>query len=455
MAKLCIIGAGSTVFTKHIVTDLLLLDDFKNLEIALVDIDPERLELTAKVLGALAQQLGAQPKLTTHAERRDGLPGSDFVLTAIQVGGYKPATVIDFEIPEKYGLRQTIADTLGIGGVMRALRTIPVLLDIAADVAELCPQATWLQYVNPMVMNMMAIDARYPELKAVGLCHSVQGTAAMLARDLGEKFEDIDFECAGINHMAFYTRFAKKADGGAGEDLYPRLRQVAQQILANERTSTRTEEPMDHGKLMPEKVRYEMLMRLGYFVTESSEHFSEYVPWFIKSHQPGLVEEFGIPLNDYIDRCEYATTKWQNIAKRMDDEQLPAERSDEYASHIAHAIAGGPPAVFNGNVANRDLLIPNLPADACVEVPCDVDAKGIRPRRVEALPAHLAALMRTNLNVQELTVKAVLEGNREHVYHAAMLDPHTAAELSLDQIWKMVDELLAAHGEYIPANLRP
>ncbi|MBF2735382.1 MAG: alpha-glucosidase/alpha-galactosidase, partial [Betaproteobacteria bacterium AqS2] len=353
--------------------------------------------------------------------------------------------------PKKYGLRQTIADTLGVGGVMRALRTVPVLLDIADDVAELCPDATWLQYVNPMAMNMMAIAARHPGLKAVGLCHSVQGTAAMLARDLGEKPEDVDFDCAGINHVAFYTRFEKK---GSGEDLYPRLREVAKQVVGGERTSTRTEEPMDHGKNMPEKVRYEMLLRLGHFVTESSEHFSEYVPWFIKSHQPELVERFGIPLDDYIDRCEYATTKWQNIAAKMDEEKLPAERSDEYASHIALALAGGAPAVFNGNVANRDLLIPNLPASACVEVPCDVDAKGIRPRKVAALPAHLAAVMQTNINVQELAVKAILEGRREHVYHAVMLDPHAGAELSLDQIWQMVDEMIAAHGDYIPAALR-
>ena len=455
MGKLTIIGAGSTVFTKNIVTDLLLLDEFRDLDVALVDIDPERLRFSKEVLDKIAAQIGATGTISTHADRATALPGSDFVMTSIQVGGYRPATVIDFEIPKKYGLRQTIADTLGIGGIMRGLRTIPVLLEIAADVAKHCPEATWLQYVNPMVMNQLALQRRFPDLKTVGLCHSVQSTAGMLAKDLGEDIASIDFECAGINHVAFFTRFAKKANGAAGEDLYPRLRELAAKIVAGERRSSRSDKPMDHGRALAEKVRYEMLLRLGYFVTESSEHFSEYVPWFIKAGQPELIERFEIPLDEYIDRCESAQSKWEDLAANFDENvKIESKPSQEYASLIARALVTGEQARFNGNVPNRGKLIPNLPEDSCVEVPCLVDGDGIKPQQVAPLPPQLAALMLTNLNVQELTVDAVLEGRREHVYHAAMLDPHTAAELSLDQIWRLCDDLIAAHGDYIPAALR-
>ncbi len=455
MARICVIGAGSTVFCKTVVSDMLLRDEFKDMDVALMDIDGERLAASKKVIEAVAAQLGATGRVTAHSDRREALKGADFVMTSIQVGGYRPSTVVDFEVPKKHGLRQTIADTLGIGGIMRGLRTIPVILEIADDVSEVCPDAVWLQYVNPMCMLMIAIGRRHPGLKAVGLCHSVQGTAEMLAADLGEKVEDIDFDCAGINHMAFYTRFEKRANGGAAEDLYPRLREVGREIVEGRRKSTRSDEPMDHGRALAEKVRYEMLLRLGYFVTESSEHFAEYVPWFIKRGREELLERFEIPLDEYIDRCESSISRWDDLAKAIDEEsKVEVRESHEYASLIASAVATGKAAVFNGNVPNDAGLIPNLPRSCCVEVPCDVDSGGIRPRMVEPLPQHLVALMRTNINVQELTVDAVLEGDRERVYHAAMLDPHTAAELSLDQIWKLVDELIEAHGDYIPKSLR-
>ena len=454
MAKICIIGAGSTVFCKNIVTDLLLKPEFKDMDVALMDIDPDRLSASKKVVEAIASQLGATGTISSYIDRREALEGADFVMTSIQVGGYKPSTVIDFEIPKRFGLRQTIADTLGIGGVMRGLRTIPVILDIAKDVSETCPQATWLQYVNPMAMLMIAIHREYPELKAVGLCHSVQGTAEMLAADLGEDIADIDFDCAGINHMAFYTRFEKRANGKA-EDLYPRIVEMARQVVDGKRKSTRSDKPMAHGKTLAEKVRYEMLLRLGYFVTESSEHFSEYVPWFIKRDRQDLIDRYEIPLDEYIDRCETAITRWDDLAKVIDEEsKVEVMESQEYASLIAKALVTGEQAVFNGNVSNENGLIPNLPRSCCVEVPCIVDSDGIKPQKVEPLPPHLAAMMQTNINVQELTVEAVLTGNREHVCHAAMLDPHTAAELSLDQVWQLVDELIEAHGDYIPANLR-
>ncbi len=454
MPKLCIIGAGSTTFTRHIVTDLLLKPEFKGLDVALMDIDTGRLEVTERVISAIAGQLGATGTVSAHTDRREALAGSDFVLTSIQVGGYRPSTVVDFEVPKRYGLRQTIADTLGIGGIMRGLRTIPVLLDIGRDIADQCPDALWLQYVNPMVMNMMAIHRELAGLKAVGLCHSVQGTAQMLAADLGEDFADIDFDCAGINHVAFFTRFEKRANGQA-EDMYPRLREIARQVVAGERVSTRSEHKMDHGRALAEKVRYEMLLRLGYFVTESSEHFAEYVPWFIKRDRPDLLEKFEIPLDEYIDRCESSINRWEDLAGALDEEsRIDTTASNEYASVIARAVVTGEEAMINGNVSNADGLIPNLPRGCCVEVPCVVGSSGIRPQRVEALPPHLAALMQTNVNVQELTVAAVLEGRREHVYHAAMLDPHTAAELSLEQVWNLVDELIEAHGDYIPASLR-
>jgi alpha-galactosidase len=346
----------------------------------------------------------------------------------IQVAGYKPGTETDFEIPKKYGLRQTIADTLGIGGIMRGLRTIPVLLDMCKDMEELCPDVTFLQYVNPMAMNCWAIS-RASSIKTIGLCHSVQGTAEQLARDINVPINEINYVSAGINHMAFYLKFERE-----GEDLYPKMRQV----IAQDRVPDWN------------RVRYEVFNRFGYFVTESSEHFSEYVPWFIKRDRPDLIEEFNIPLDEYIRRCEEQIAKWKAQKVAMEGgEKLQVHRSHEYGSGIIHSIETGTPRIVYGNVPNEG-LIDNLPQGCCVEVPCVVDKNGIQPTKIGTLPPQLAAVMQTNVNVQSLTVEAALTGKREHIYHAAYLDPHTAAELDMAQITALVDDLIAAHGDWLP-----
>jgi alpha-galactosidase len=350
----------------------------------------------------------------------------------IQVGGYKPSTVVDFEIPKKYGLRQTIADTLGIGGIMRGLRTIPVLLDVCSDMEEVCPDALLLNYVNPMAMLCWAVAEASP-IRSVGLCHSVQHTAGELAHDLGLPASELEYHVAGINHMAFFLRLEHE-----GENLYPALAGVT---------------PPDANR-----VRYELLRHFGYFVTESSEHFAEYVPWFIKAGREDLIERFNIPLDEYPRRCERQIGEWETLRGRVEaGEELAVKRSPEYGADIIRACETGEWFTFNGNVPNRTgdgLLIDNLPADCCVEVPCIAGADGIEPQAVGTLPRPLAALMQTNVNVQGLTVEAALTGRREAVYHAAMLDPHTAAELSLDEIAALVDELLDAHGDWIPALSR-
>lgn len=440
MTKIAMIGAGSTVFMKNILTDILLEDPFARCEFALQDIDPKRLATSKLVAERVAEVLPVSPVITATENRREALQGADFVIVMIQVGGYKPSTVIDFDIPAKYGLKQTIADTLGIGGIMRGLRTAPVLADIGRDMQELCPDAWMLQYVNPMAINCLALSHLLPDLNYVGLCHSVQGTAADLARDLGEDLKDIDYDCAGINHVAFYTRFEKRHADGKAEDLYPRLHQLIEQ---------RSYGPNWDG--CTNHVRYEVLKRLGYFVTESSEHFAEYTPWFIKNSQPDLIKKFDIPINEYIRRCEKQLAEWDaQEADLLADTKPLCEKSVEYAARIISSIVTGTPDVIYGNVLNRN-LIGNLPENACVEVPCDVNGAGLTPRQVDDLPAHLAGLIQTNITVQQLTVDAIVTGRKEAVYHAAMLDPHTSAELNLDQIWHMVDELLEAHEGWIPA----
>ena len=439
MIKIAIIGAGSTVFMKNIVTDIVLEPGLADAHIALHDIDAARLATSQKVAHRIGAITGTKPHITASLTRRDVLQDADFVITMIQVGGYEPATIIDFEIPKKFGLRQTIGDTLGVGGIMRGLRTVPVLRAIADDMADCCPDALLLQYVNPMAINCLALSRFAPQLKFVGLCHSVQGTAMDLARDLGEDPAVIDYDCAGINHVAFYTRFEKRHDDGRMEDLYPRLKKLA----ASGDYGRGWEDCANH-------VRYEMLTRLGYFVTESSEHFAEYTPYFIKSGQPELIEKYDIPLDEYPRRCESQIEAWQaQEAALTGNGDMICEKSVEYAARIIAAQALGRSDKIHGNVVN-DGLIDNLPAAACVEVPCLIDGNGLAPQPVGALPPQLAALMQTNINVQHLTVEALVTGKREHVYHAAMLDPHTAAELNLDQIWGLVDALLAAHGDAIP-----
>lgn len=458
MPKITFIGAGSTVFAKNLLGDILSYPELAGSTIVLHDIDEKRLRESETVARRIVDLLGVSPQIISTTDRRQALDAADYAICMIQVGGYKPATLIDFEIPKKYGLRQTIADTLGIGGIMRGLRTIPVLLEICRDMEELCPDAWFLNYVNPMAMNTWAI-ARGSSVKTVGLCHSVPHTAAELAADIGVPVEEINYLVAGINHMAFYLKFERD-----GQDLYPLLRQV-----------------IAEGRVPDwNRVRYDIFKRLGYFVTESSEHFAEYVPWFIKRDRPDLIEKYSIPLDEYLGRCEAQIKGWQ-VAQQTGLNPTPeaieafrrelaplrmmerskgwavsaleninrVERSVEYGSQIIHSLETGTPRVIYGNVMNHG-LIDNLPQGCCVEVPCLVDKNGIQPTRIGSLPPHLAALMQTNINVQALTVEAALTRKREHIYHAAMLDPHTAAELDLDQIWQMVDELIAAHGEWLP-----
>jgi len=450
LTKLTIIGAGSAVFTKNIFTDLMFIDEFKKMDIALVDIDEKRLKISHELLDVIAKKFNASPNIKSYADRRKALVGSDFIQSTIQVGGYKPSTVIDFDIPKQFGLKQTIADTLGIGGIMRGLRTIPVLVDIGKDIMDLCPNALWLQYVNPMCSNMIAINNACPGIKSVGLCHSVQGTAEMLARDLNEKIENIDYLCAGINHMAFYKKFSKK-NGDTEEDLYPRLKKIADDIVNDKKISSRSmEKDSESDKVLHEKVRYEILRRFGYFVTESSEHFAEYVPWFIKNNRQDLIDKYKIPIEEYIDRCKNNIELWNNLEKDMTPiYNQSLKRSNEYASYIMDAVVNNKEVTINGNVMNKG-YIDNLPSNCCVEVPCLVNSNGNTPQSTGRLPEHLAALMRTNINVQILTAEAALTKKKEHIYHAAMLDPLTGANLSIDEIYSLVDRLIEEHHNYLP-----
>jgi alpha-galactosidase len=435
MPRIAFIGAGSTVFTRNLIGDVLALPELADsTTFALMDIDGDRLRTSETVARGLVAAHGAGASVEATADRRAALDGADYVVTSFQVGGYRPSTVIDFEVPKRFGLRQTIGDTLGVGGIMRGLRTIPVLLDVCRDMEELCPGALLLQYVNPMAMLCWAVAER-STVRTVGLCHSVQHTAAQLAADLGLPADEVDHHVAGINHMAFFLRLEH-----GGEDLYPALHRI-----------------VDEGRV-PEwnRVRYEVMRHFGFFVTESSEHFAEYVPWFIKAARPDLVERFGIPLDEYLRRCEAQIAEWENMRARIERDGangLAPQRSVEYGAHIVRACETGEPFRFNGNVPNRHgggRLIDNLPEDCCVEVPCVAGAGGIEPRPAGALPRHLAALIQTNVNVQGLTVEAALTGRRESAYHAAMLDPHTAADLPLSEIRDLVDALLEAHGDRIP-----
>ncbi len=450
MARITFIGAGSTVFARNLMGDILSFPELASSTIVLHDINEERLRTSEIVGHKIVETLGVSARIEATTDRRAALAGADYVITMFQVGGYKPSTVIDFEIPKKYGLEQTIADTLGIGGIMRGLRTIPVMLDICKDMEELCPDALLLNYVNPMSMLCWAIS-RASTIRTIGLCHSVQHTAHQLASDIGVDPETLEYRCAGINHMAFYLEFAQKLPTGS-RDLYPLIAQRAVQFPMPTRGDVERSDGGFDG--LSDAVRYEMFKRLGYFVTESSEHFSEYVPWFIKEGRADLLDKFGIPLDEYPRRCERQIEGWEKLRDRLEnpDAQLRVVQSMEYGSGIIHSMETGQSRVVYGNVPNRG-IISNLPEGSCVEVPCVVDASGITPQTIGALPPHLAALMQTNINVHSLTVEAVLTGRRDHVYHAAMFDPHTAAELDLDQIWAMVDEMLDAHRGMIPESL--
>jgi alpha-galactosidase len=442
VTKIAFIGAGSTVFMKNLIGDALQMPALAGSTVALMDIDPRRLAESEVVARKIVASLGVPAQVETHSDQRRAIAGADFVIVAFQIGGYKPCTVTDFDVPKKYGLRQTIADTLGIGGIMRGLRTVPHLWKLAEDMRAVCPDAILLQYVNPMAINTWALGARYPDIRQVGLCHSVQGTAGELARDLDLPLSDIRYRAAGINHMAFYLNFEARQADGSYRDLYPALRAGYQ--------AGRIPKPSHWNARCPNKVRYEAMMHLGAFVTESSEHFAEYVPWFIKSDRPDLIDTFGIPLDEYPTRCEEQIAAWATqAADYARAERIEVKPTQEYAATIMNSVVTGAPSVIYGNIPNRG-FIPQLPAGAAVEVPVLVDANGLQPTCVNDIPPQLIALMRTNVNVQELTVAALMTENRDHIYHAAMLDPHTAAELDLRQIRALVDDLIAAHGDWLP-----
>ena len=443
--KIVFVGAGSTVFARNLIGDILSYPELSSARVALFDIDAKRLHTSEVVARKVAHALGAKPVIEATLDRHQALADADYVVSMFQVGGYEPSTVIDFEIPKKYGLRQTIGDTIGIGGIMRALRTIPVFQAMLEEMETLCPDAIHLNYVNPMAMNCWAMNAS-SRIATVGLCHSVQHTASDLARDIGEPIEDIDYLCAGINHMAFYLRFEKN-----GESLYPKIRDVATGGRIPQRGDAKRSDGGVSG--LSDAVRYRVFEELGYFVTESSEHFSEYVPWFVKTGRNDLIERYGIPIDEYLRRCQHQIGGWNQLRETLEDpaSELKVRQSDEYGATIIHSLHTGTPSVIYGNVRN-DGLISNLPDDCVVEVPCDVTGNGIAPRAIGALPPQLAALMQTNINVQSLTVEAALTGNREHIYHAALFDPLTAAVLDIDQIRAMVDELIAAHGDYLPSS---
>jgi alpha-galactosidase len=440
--RIAFIGAGSTVFMKNIVGDALHFPALKDATFALMDIDARRLEESEVVARKLIESMGAPATVETTTDRRRALAGAHFVVTAFQIGGYRPSTVIDFEIPKQYGLRQTIADTLGVGGIMRGLRTVPHLWAVAQDMADLCPDALLLQYVNPMAINTWALAERLPQVKQVGLCHSVQNTVEELAHDLDLPAAEIDYRVAGVNHVAFFLRLEHK-----GRDLYPALRQGYHE--------GRFPKPPLHMTRCPNRVRYEVMDHLGHFCTESSEHLAEYTPWFIKVHRPDLIDTFGIPLDEYPKRCEEQMANWGAQADSYrTTPRIEVRKSHEFAAEIMNAAMTGAPYVIYGNLPNRGQA-PQLPLGAAVETPCLVDRNGVQPSVVDDIPPQLVALMRSQINVQELTVRALLDENVEYIYHAAYMDPHTAAELDLRQIRALVTDLLAAHGDWIPAWARP
>ncbi|NLK99048.1 MAG: alpha-glucosidase/alpha-galactosidase [Clostridiales bacterium] len=436
MAKITFLGAGSTVFAKNVLGDCMCTPCLQDAEIALYDIDAKRLEESEVIIKAINKNINSsRARIHTYLgeeERKTALKDADFVINAIQVGGYDPCTIIDFEIPKKYGLRQTIADTLGIGGIMRGLRTIPVMLDFIKDMEEVCPDALFLNYTNPMSILTGYIQ-KYTKIKTIGLCHSVQTCSRDILMGLGmeDKVEGRSDLIAGINHMAWLLEIKDKD----GNDLYPEIRRRALKKNSSEK----------HYDM----VRYEYIKHFGYYCTESSEHNAEYNPFYIKSKYPELIDRFNIPLDEYPRRCIAQIEGWENEKNNiLQDGKITHERSHEYASYIMEAIITNNPIKIGGNVLNTG-LIDNLPADACVEVPCMVDANGIQPCHVGRLPVQLAAMNMTNINVHLLTIEAAYTKKRENIYQAAMLDPHTAAELSIDDIIKMCDEMILAHGDYM------
>ncbi|MWV46005.1 alpha-galactosidase [Paenibacillus sp. HJL G12] len=430
MSKITFIGAGSTVFVKNVLGDVMSTPALQGFELALFDIDPERLQDSERLLNSIKNTLGSTCVIKAYSDRKAALKGAKYVINAIQVGGYDPCTITDFEIPKKYGLRQTIADTLGIGGIFRNLRTIPVMLDFARDMQEVCPDAQFLNYTNPMAVLTNVMNT-VGGIRTVGLCHSVQHCVSELFKALDMDQTGVESKIAGINHMAWLLEVKKD-----GVDLYPEIK----------RRAAEKQKEKHH-----DMVRFELMLRFGYYVTESSEHNAEYHPYFIKKSYPELIERYNIPLDEYPRRCVNQINGWKEMREKIfASENIEHTRSKEYASYIMEAMETNVPFKIGGNVMNTG-LITNLPKEACVEVPCLVDRSGISPTFVGDLPPQLAALNRTNINTQLLTIEAAVTGKKEHIYHAAMLDPHTAAELSLDDIVALCDDLIEAHGSWLPA----
>ncbi len=435
--KITFMGAGSTVFARNVIGDCMCTPSLRDSEFALYDIDEKRLKESEVILSAINKNVNeGRGKITTYLgeeQRKDALRGASFVVNAIQVGGYEPCTVIDFEIPKKYGLRQTIADTMGIGGIMRALRTIPVMKAFADDMEEVCPDAWFLNYSNPMAM-LTGYMLRYTKIKTVGLCHSVQCCSRDLLRRVGmeDKLEGRTERIAGINHMAWLLEIKDKD----GNDLYPEIKRRAKE-------KNKTEKHND-------MVRFDYIDKLGYYCTESSEHNAEYNPLYIKTRYPEMIEDFNIPLDEYPRRCVEQIEGWEKQKNDiLSDGKITHERSAEYASYIMEAIVTNKPYKIGGNVLNNG-LISNLPDEACVEVPCLVDGSGITPCKMGELPLQLAAMNSSNIYPQLLTIKAAATNEKQYIYNAAMMDPHTGAELNIKDIYTMVDELLEAHKDWLP-----
>ena len=435
--KITFMGAGSTVFARNVIGDCLCCEALRESEFALYDIDAQRLEESRVILEAMNKAKGGYGKITCFVgveNRKAALKGANFVVNAIQVGLYDPCTIIDFEVPKKYGLRQTIGDTLGIGGIMRALRTIPVMKGFADDMAEVCPDAFFLNYVNPMAM-LTGYMLRYTPIKTVGLCHSVQVCTEGLLNKLGmeDRLEGRKELIAGINHMAWLLEIKDKN----GVDLYPEIKARVPEYMAKADAD--------------DKVRMDYIRNFGYYVTESSEHNSEYNMFYIKSKYPELIEKFNIPLDEYPRRCVNQIEGWKKEYAELTESGVKEHnRSNEYASHIMETIVAGGSYQIGGNVLNTGHLISNLPEEACVEVPCLINSDGILPCNVGPLPVQCAAMNMTNINVQLLTIEAAVTGKKDHIYQAAMMDPHTGSELDIDTIKKMVDDLIEAHGDYLP-----
>jgi len=437
MLKITFLGAGSAVFARSVLGDCMSSEALRDCEIALYDVNARRLDESEKIIAAINKGKGNYSRLSVFAGGENlekALAGASFVVNAVQVGGYDPATIADFEIPKKYGLRQTIGDTLGIGGIMRALRTIPVMERFAYAIEKVCPDAWLLNYTNPMSM-LTGYMQRFTGVKTVGLCHSVQGCSYWLFKglDMEDRLDGRRELIAGINHMGWLLDIRDKNN----VDLYPEIKRKAREKNAREK----------HGDM----VRYDYIDKLGFYCTESSEHNAEYNPFYIKSKYPSLINDFNIPLDEYPRRCVEQINGWKAEYESLSSaDVLEHKRSGEYASYIMESIVTGTPYKIGGNVLNSGGSIENLPRNACVEVPCLVDNSGIRACHVGNLPVQLAAMNMTHINVHLITLEAAYTKKREHIYHAAMLEPHTAAELSLDDIKSMTDELLEAHSKWLP-----